>query len=446
MTDAETLMWQAERDPLMRSAFSTVTILDRSPDIDAFRARIARAVRLIPRLLHRVQDVPALLGPPLWVPDLEFDLDYHIRHIALPPPGTERQLLNLAALLHEQVLDPAHPLWTFTLVVGLDGDRAALITKMHHTISDGVGAIRLSAMFTDVEPDPDRSAEIDVSDLDAEPAAPPSLAVVALDTARRSFTLGAHAVTGAIGALGDPVGAAMTAIDVARQAVAPGPGGSALWAGRRSTRREFEVVSTDLERAKQAAKALGGTLNDFLVTAVAGAAGEYHRAKGFVVDDLRAAIPVSIRADASAAGNAFVPTRTLVPAGDVEAAHRFKIVHDRLVSLKADRSIGAAGAIAGVVSYLPGPVVRTLARSQTARVDFAVSNVRGAPFELFIGGAPIVANFPFGPTGATAFNATLLSYRGSMDIGINIDSAAVDEPALLRQLLVDAIDDLLTTA
>ena len=110
--------------------------------------------------------------------------------------------------------------------------------------------------------------------------------------------------------------------------------------------------------------------------------------------------------------------------------------------MKADRSIGAADAIAGVVTMLPGSIVRSLARTQTARVDFAVSNVRGAPFDLFIGGAPIVANFPFGPTGATAFNATLLSYRGSMDIGLNIDGAAIDDPELLRDCVVDAIDEL----
>jgi hypothetical protein len=120
-------------------------------------------------------------------------------------------------------------------------------------------------------------------------------------------------------------------------------------------------------------------------------------------------------------------------------------VHDRLTSLKADRSIGAADAIAGVIGMLPGSVVRSLARSQTSKLDIAVSNVRGAPFDLYIGGAPILANYPFGPMGGTAFNATLLSYRGNMDIGVNFDVAAVDDPELLRQCLVDAIADLVDT-
>ena len=106
MTDAEALMWQAERDPLLRTAFSSVTFLGHAPDIDGFRERMARAVRVIPRLGHRVVDVPAGLGPPLWTRADDFDLNYHVRHMALPAPGTRRQLLDLAATLHEEVFDP----------------------------------------------------------------------------------------------------------------------------------------------------------------------------------------------------------------------------------------------------------------------------------------------------------------------------------------------------
>src|SRR5439155_7564227 len=150
----------------------------------------------------------------------------------------------------------------------------------------------------DAEPDPDRSAEEEFDAL-AESAAPsprPSRAELTVDAIRRPLAMGRQAMAGAIGALGNPVGAAMTAADIGRQALAPGPPGSPLWSGRRSVHRRFEILSTDLESAKQAAKAMGGTLNDLLVTAVAGAAGAYHRAMGVAVDELRAAIPVSTRA------------------------------------------------------------------------------------------------------------------------------------------------------
>src|SRR3954471_3130062 len=148
MSDTEAVMWQVERDPIMRSAFTSVTFLDRSPDVARFKRRMAKAVVAIPRLRQRVIGAPAGLGPPSWADDPDFDLDFHVRHVALPPPATTRQLLDLAALLHEDAFDPARPLWQFTIVDGLEGDpaAAALIAKMHHTISDGVGAVRLSAM------------------------------------------------------------------------------------------------------------------------------------------------------------------------------------------------------------------------------------------------------------------------------------------------------------
>src|SRR4051812_31409953 len=158
MTDAEALMWVVEREPGLRSSFSSVTFLERLPDLDRFRRRMAAAVAQIPRLRQRVMEMPAGIGAPAWVDDPWFDLDYHVRHLGLPAPGTRRQLLDLAAVMHEEAFDPDRPLWQFTIVDGLEGGEAALIAKMHHTISDGVGAIRRSAMFIDVERDPQEPA------------------------------------------------------------------------------------------------------------------------------------------------------------------------------------------------------------------------------------------------------------------------------------------------
>src|SRR4051794_28217673 len=124
MSDAEVLMWQIERDPLLRSAFSTVTFLDRSPDVERFRRRMIKAVAGIPRLRQRVvAGGPVGLGTPVFANDPDFDLDFHVRHIALPAPATDRQLLDLAALWHEDAFDPVHPLWNFAVVDGLEGGR-----------------------------------------------------------------------------------------------------------------------------------------------------------------------------------------------------------------------------------------------------------------------------------------------------------------------------------
>ncbi len=119
MSDAEALMWRAEKDPFLTSTFANITILDRAPNFDAFVARMDRASRIIPRLRQRVQPAPASLGPPRWVTDTEFNIAHHVRRMAVPAPGTMRQLLDLATLLVADAFDRTRPLWQFTVIDGL---------------------------------------------------------------------------------------------------------------------------------------------------------------------------------------------------------------------------------------------------------------------------------------------------------------------------------------
>ena len=157
MSDAEGLMWRLEKDPYLTSTFGTVSLLDRPPDFDRLRARMERAVAAVPRLGWRVQPAPVNLSAPLWVDDPDFEIDQHVRRIALPKPGTMRQLLDLATLLVVDPFDRTRPLWQFIVVEGLRGGKAALIQKMHHTITDGEGGVQMSLQYLDFErdaPDP----------------------------------------------------------------------------------------------------------------------------------------------------------------------------------------------------------------------------------------------------------------------------------------------------
>jgi WS/DGAT/MGAT family acyltransferase len=439
MSPTEALMWAAERDPVLRSTFLNVTFLDRPPDMARFRARLARAVRLVPRLRQRVVDTT-------FVDDPDFDLDFHVRHLALPAPGTDRQLLDLAALLCQEAFDQARPLWQYTVVEGLTEGRAALLAKMHHTITDGVGGVRLSAMFIDLEPDPHHQDDTASTGAEAEDDDIPNDGI--FDSFGRAASNAADAVRGVVGVLaGGPGEAVETARSLARQLLVTEGAHSPLWAGRRSLRRRFELLSVDLDDVKAAAKALGGTVNDVYVTGVAGGAGAYHRSKGAEVGDLRMTMPVSTRSDKSAGGNAFAPARMLVPAGIEDPRARFDAVRERLEVTKGERAFALADNLAGVaMTTLPTPLVVRLARTQIETVDFAASNVRGAPFDLYIAGAHVLGNHPMGPTAGTAFNATLLSYKSSMDIGLNIDTAAVDDPDLLRQCIEQSLADVVAAA
>src|SRR5579884_4017919 len=168
MTPAEALMWAVERDPILRSTFLTVTVLDAPPEMDRLRRRMADAIGGFPRMHQRVRSQSAPWDRPAWIDDASFDLDYHIRHLALPAPADDRALFDLAGLWLEDAFDPVRPLWQLTVVEGLNDGRAALLAKMHHTITDGVGGLRLSSSFLDFDPDGDSPVRV------AVPAAPDS--------------------------------------------------------------------------------------------------------------------------------------------------------------------------------------------------------------------------------------------------------------------------------
>ncbi len=147
-------MWAAEKDPSLRSDFLNLTLLDQVPDTDRLRAKVEQALVSLPRLTERVVSAPLRIAPPEWRADPTLDLDYHLRRVALPDAGSLRTLLDVAATLSSTPLDRSRPLWEFTLIEGLEDGRAALLQRVHHTVTDGVGGLKLSLSLVDFERDP----------------------------------------------------------------------------------------------------------------------------------------------------------------------------------------------------------------------------------------------------------------------------------------------------
>ena len=433
MSEAEALMWVLEDDPVLRSTFANVSFLDRAPDLDRFRQRMLVAAEHFPRLRQRVLTPVRPGGLPTWADDDLFDLDFHVRRIAVPAPGDERAVLDLAALLSSDPFDRSRPLWQFWLVEGLPGGRGAMIQKLHHAIADGEAGVRLSALFLDLARD---STEPMVLPAPEEGGGgDPSIA----DRVASQVGQARRLVGDGLGAASDPVG---TARSLLRQVAVTDGSRSPLWQ-ERSLRRHLEVLQVPLDDVKVAAKRLGGTVNDLFVTAACGAAGAYHRERGAEVDVLRMAMPVSTRASGDEGANAFAPTRMLVPVGITDPLERFRAVQAVVSETRGERAVGLVSSLAGVLTALPSQLLTKVARQQVGTVDFTTSNVRGAPFDLYFAGALIQANHPIGPMAGTAFNLTTLSYRGSLDMGLVCDLAAVDDPPRLRELLELAFEELL---
>jgi WS/DGAT/MGAT family acyltransferase len=443
LSDAEAVMWAAEGDPSLAAAFMSVTVLDGPVDTERFTRRIAGAVAGVDRMRQRVEAGP-LGSRSLWREDPDFDLGNHI-HREVLVDGDERALLDHAGEMLSEPMDHAHPLWKLTLVEGLTGGRTALLAKFHHTITDGVGGIRLSASFLDLSPDdePVRAAPeptVDEITLGATGGVVGFLSTMteaARDAIRTPVTLG-RVVFDTM--RDDPLGTMRATVE---QLVVTDRAHSPIWVGKRSGERHCETYRLPLEDVRSSAKTLGGTINDLFVSAVVGGVAKYHSKRDALVDEFRVSIPMNTRSDKSVGGNDFVPARVLLTSS-LDPADRFKAIALRLNDMKAARDPGLGWALAGLFTSLPSPLIVAVARQQIETVDFACSNVRGAPFPLYVSGARVLANYPMGPTGGTAANATVMSYEGSLDLGLVTDPAAVDEPEQLRDLIAESFDELVS--
>ena len=452
MSDTEALMWRLEKDPYLASTFANITILDRPPDMDLLYARMERTSMLFPRLRRRVQLPPGNIGNPTWVDDPGFDIRHHVRQVALPAPGTMRQLQDLVTLLIADPFDRSRPLWQFVVIDGLEGGRSAMVLKLHHTVTDGEGGVELSLQYLDLEREPGPLPPVDPEIVNSfaetkEPDATDALRGAMNDSLRIPIAVlkqvrDVLANPSVLGEIGSSTSA--TVRSLVAQLSETDSARSPLWT-ERSLRRRLEVARVPYTEMRAVSKMLGGTLNTSFVTAAAHAAGRYHDQMGAPVESLRASMAVSTRT-AGTEGNAFSLVRMLVPTSDMPVTDRFEAINEILVAARSGGASAALDAIATVSTVMPTSVLTRLARSQAETVDFATSNVRGAGVPLYVAGAKLLANYPIGPLAGVAFNMTLLSYLGGLDVGINIDEAAVESPELLRESLQMAFDEMVALA
>jgi WS/DGAT/MGAT family acyltransferase len=461
MSDHEALMWNVEKDPWLNPSGASIAILEGEIDMDHFRRTMRAAIAKMSRLYERV--VPGLAGltPPAWVPDPEFDLDFHSRHLRLPEPGSHRQLLDLAAQLYQEPFDRTRPLWRFVVVDGLEGGRTAIWSMVHHSIADGIGQLRMAEMYQQVSPDEPAPDEVDLEGIIAAAVEASTAKEEGGDLARGLSNTAAkslsHLVRRQAGMLrraagevaiwpADPLRARESVEQVlsAAGATVGGltgsgnevEGGSPLWKTR-SRHRHLEQVVVPLDELKAASKRYRVSINDLFLAGMTEGAVRYHADRGVEVDAFNTSFVLSTRTDRAIGGNSFTPVPVQVPGTKMKLKRRITDISSRLAVKREEMSSGGGmSAISGVARFLPTSVVTSVARSQAAKIDFATSNLRGAPFALYVSGARVESIVPMGPLAGTACNATALSYENEFDIGLFIDPAAIDAPADFR----DAVD------
>ncbi|WP_237570523.1 wax ester/triacylglycerol synthase domain-containing protein [Mycolicibacterium lacusdiani] len=445
LSNSDAFTWGMESDPRLRSTVVTVILLDRSPDWEQVRERFDIISRAVPMVRQKVVGSPPP-APPRWEDAADFDLDFHIRRMSAPPPGTPDTVLEFARLAAMEDFDRARPLWTATLIDGLHDDCAAVVLKFHHALTDGIGGIRIGMILFGLADLPDRH--------ESEPArgSPlPRWLRGYSDTARYDASVVSGAVTGALkfvpklfadGVL-RPVdtvsSAAKTAASVYRTVRPVTRTGSTLMA-ERSLIRRLGVLEIPLEQLRAAAHHGGGALNDAFVAVVAGGLRRYHEHHGVSVGNLHMTMPISLRKeDNELGGNRITLMRFDIPVGTVDPAERIRQIHERTDIVRGERSLPYTQLIAGALNLVPRWYIGSILRN----VDFLCSDVPGLPVPVSLGGARVTAQYAFGPTIGAAVNVTLLTYVDVCTLGIDGDTGAIPDFEVFLDCLAAAVAEVL---
>jgi diacylglycerol O-acyltransferase len=452
MNELETLMWRSERHPRQSSTVAALMILDRPPDWDRLVAAHEWATDYIPRSRQRVIEPAVPVGPPAWVPDDGFHLDYHLRRTRLSGPGDRAELLRFAQSFAVKPLDRGRPLWEAVLVEGLDDGGAAYLIKMHHSITDGLGGMQLLSLVqsrtrehTPNKPRPPGTGN------PAPRTDPVRLAIGEL-TERFTQVPGAAGRTLAAGAAllvapRSASGQAMRYVASLRRVLsAPPAKPSPLLGGRTGQAWRFGVLECGLAELKAAAKSAGGSLNDAFVAALLGGLRRYHEAHGVEIDELAMAMPVSLRkADDPIGGNKFAGALFAAPIGVTDPAERIAVVRGTVLSVRTEPALDTFSLVAPLLNRVPSAVGAATGRLG-ARADLSASNVPGLPYPVYMAGARVDRIFPFGPLPGVAVMAVLVSHVGICCIGLNIDGAAVQDQDVLMRCMREGLDEVLALA
>lgn len=450
MNAIEAMMWRSEVNPQLRSTITSFAVLDRVPEWSRFVDACEWATRMAPRFRQKVVEPSLGLGTPRWVTDPDFDLHYHLRRIRPAGGATWREALLNAEQLAMTPFDRARPPWEVLLMEGLPDGRAALVTKLHHSTTDGLGATQLfgSLYSRQREHNPDKPQPAPPA---PEWVRPSELLREQVGRDARSAPLGLASGVEMLGrALRDPVGrlreARAFAESVARVVADPGVAGSPLLR-ERSMKWRFLAFRMGFDDLRSAAKSVGGTINDAYLAGLLGAFRLYHAKLGCEIEAIPMSIPISVRKqDDPEGGNQFTGARLAGPVDIVDPAERIAEIGAIVRNLRGEPALDAMGLVAPLVARLPGPVIGALSGQVTASNDLQASNVPGFREELFVAGASIEAIYGFGPLPGCAAMVGMTSHRELFCLGVNIDRAAFTDPELFARCIVDGFGEVLALA
>jgi diacylglycerol O-acyltransferase / wax synthase len=424
------------------------------PSYDDLLEHVRSRLHLVPRFRQKLAYPPGQTGRPFWIDDPSFNLSYHVRHSALPAPGSEEQLRLMAARIYSQQLDRTKPLWELWLVQGLTRKRFALLTKTHHALVDGVSGVDIATVLFDLQPVPQPSDEDDGWVPDPEPSTATMVARGVEDLVTFPLRVARRAET-AIERPRSEVGRIREALEGVGELgwAFANPAPKVPLNVEIGSHRRFEWVRGDLSHFKQIKDALGGTVNDVVLAVVAGAMRRWLQGRGIKTDgmELRAQIPVSIRAgdERGNLGNRITVMRAPLPLYIDDPVLRLQTVSAAMKGIKESKQALGAEVISRLNDFAPPTLL-----AQAARINFStrlfnlvVTNVPGPQVPLYVLGRELQDCFPVGFLSPNqALFVAIMSYNGGINFGLLADYDSMDDVDIVASGLEEALAELLEAA
>src|SRR5256714_1589682 len=423
------------------------------PTLEEFLEHLESRMHIVPRYRQKLAFPPLQAGRPFWIDDPNFNIEYHVRHTALPHPGGLEQLRRLASRIFSQRLDRSKPLWEIWLVQGLTRNRFALITKTHHAMIDGISGVDLASVLFDLDPVPTK--------LDPEPWTPapaPSDAQLVAEGVNDAARLPAHVAGRLLGAVRSP-GRAVDDVTGALEGV-----GEVAWASFNpapetplnvpiGSHRRFIRVHSRLDDFKAVKNGLGGTVNDVVLTVVTGGLRKWLQSRGVRTEglELRALVPVSIRSDLErgALGNRIAGMRGPLPVYADDPVETLQIVREAMEGIKQSKQALGAEVISGLERFAPPTLLAQASRLNfsTRLFNLIVTNVPGPQFPLYLLGREMEQLVPiaFLPENHAPALAGI-GCRANTDFGLLGDYDAMPDLDFTGQSIKDSLGELLRAA
>ena len=456
MTALDAAFLEAEdEEPGVSMAIASIAVFEGPPPAtEEFAAALAGRLPLIPRYRQKAREVPWDIGPPVWVDDPAFDLEYHLRRTALPDPGGDRELATLMGRVMSARLDRKRPLWEYWLVEGLFADRWALISKVHHCMVDGISGTDLYRIVLDESPERRPPVADDWRPLQ-EPSALRLAAAAAGDVARLPAAQ-ARALAAA----------ARSPTELARQARATLRGLRALTGALRpatrsslsgplTAQRRFAFARATVADVSAVRHVLGGTFNDVVLAAVTAGFRRLLLSRGELPTQhtVRTLVPVSVRPPGTenVRGNQVSLLLAELPVQLADAEERLVAVRGELTRLKAEHEAEAGAAVLDLAAFEPFAVasvpVRLAAHLPQRSVVTVTTNVPGPRQPLYALGRRLVEIVPYVPIASTLrFGVAIFSYGGQVTVGITGDYDGAADVWTLAEGMEEGMAELVATA